>query len=175
LRLFKALGKPIIEKVLVAEFEPGIIQAYKGEDNVAEVLAFMRSQGIFWLANCEVKGSIKMEKKAMEAIFKTPFWQKIAMFSHKKMAGWAELAYMHELPATQQYSLRDYLLAWVFAIILEQYGFALYITTQIQTYYPHEAMTMALIKYAQKQVRLNVWKGKFAYLLPLKIRQWIGK
>ncbi|MCX6291571.1 MAG: hypothetical protein NT126_07380, partial [Bacteroidetes bacterium] len=39
LRLFQSIGPELINKVLVAEFEPGLIDAYKGEDKLHALLA----------------------------------------------------------------------------------------------------------------------------------------
>ena len=41
LRLFQSLGEAICRRVLAVEFEPGIIDAYEGEDKLSAVLAAM--------------------------------------------------------------------------------------------------------------------------------------
>lgn len=41
LRLFKSLGQNLIQKTLVAEFEPGIRHVYQGEDKLYDTMSFM--------------------------------------------------------------------------------------------------------------------------------------
>ena len=55
LRLFTSLPAALQSKILAAEFEPGIIDAYEGEDKVLAVMQEMRDQG-FWLSSMAVKG-----------------------------------------------------------------------------------------------------------------------
>ncbi len=44
LRIFNSLPKEIINKILLAEFEPGIIDAYQGEDKLHHLLAHMEKE-----------------------------------------------------------------------------------------------------------------------------------
>ena len=44
LRLFKSLNIEIQNKVIVAEFEPGIIDAYKNEDKLYRLVGYMSNQ-----------------------------------------------------------------------------------------------------------------------------------
>ena len=60
LRLFQALGENVYCKTLVAEFEPGLIDAYKGEDKLFDILKFM--QHSFWISDCIVQGNQRIKK-----------------------------------------------------------------------------------------------------------------
>jgi len=56
LRLFNSLGEERINRVLVAEFEPGIIDSYLGEDKLWQLMAYMEKKP-FWMVSLEVIGS----------------------------------------------------------------------------------------------------------------------
>ena len=43
MRIFTAIDQPIIDKIVVAEFEPGIINAYKQEDLLYSIIEYMRT------------------------------------------------------------------------------------------------------------------------------------
>ena len=53
LRLFKSLSNKIRKQILVAEFEPGIIDAYKGEDKLYQILEHLQLQN-YWLSDIEI-------------------------------------------------------------------------------------------------------------------------
>src|SRR6266536_422250 len=53
LRLLQSLGDELLSRVLVAELEPGIIDAYEGEDKLADVMRFMASQ-TFWMSQLAI-------------------------------------------------------------------------------------------------------------------------
>ena len=60
LRLFKSLGDDLIRKVLVADFEPGIIDVYEGEDKLWHVMSFMEQSG-FWMSDMDIRGSQRVQ------------------------------------------------------------------------------------------------------------------
>lgn len=124
LRLFKSLGEERIARVLAAEFEPGLIDAYRGEDKLWSLLAYMEDKP-FWMTGLNVKGSQRiangvaadrlgvLERRLLPALLKTS-------------PGWGEVAFLNTFAGeTACLDQRDYLLGWVFAAIEEQYGFAM--------------------------------------------------
>jgi hypothetical protein len=123
LRLFKSLGDEKIKRVLAAEFEPGIIDAYEGEDKLWSLMGFMEKQP-FWMTNINIKGSqrisrittvkslSRLEQRCLPALLKTS-------------PGWGEVSFLNSFTnADDSLDLRDYLLGWVFAVVEGQYGFA---------------------------------------------------
>ena len=59
LRLFQSLGEALCRRVLAVEFEPGIINAYEGEDKLSAVLAAM-DRPEFWLCDLDIRGTLRM-------------------------------------------------------------------------------------------------------------------
>src|SRR5262249_20746482 len=60
LRLFRSLGDELAGRALVVELEPGIIDAYEGEDRLEDVLRYMHDRG-FWVSDLNVRGSTRID------------------------------------------------------------------------------------------------------------------
>lgn len=123
LRLFLSLGEAIVNKVLAASFEPGLIDAYVGEDKLHGLLAKM-DQLPFWMHDIEVRGTQRLSRRLWEERVRplTKGWPPLGL---KTSPGWAEVSYFNTLQPGDRFDKRDFLLAWVFASIQEQHGFAL--------------------------------------------------
>jgi hypothetical protein len=123
LRLFKSLGAPLWKRVLVAEFEPGLIDAYRGEDKFWHLLAFMDECKDFCMVSCRVLGDRFLPCNLAEKYFGRKLngvYPKTIRIS----PGWVEVVYINLLRGGER-DLRAQLLGWVFAMIEKQYGMAL--------------------------------------------------
>lgn len=123
LRLFNNLESSTRKSVLVADFEPGIIDAYQGEDKLADLLLYMDKLP-FWVSNINMGNSYrinsdilskKLSKKKIEVIIQ----------SSNLVPCYAEITYMNSFCDKRKFNKRDYLLMWVLAILNKQYGFSL--------------------------------------------------
>lgn len=129
LRLFRSLGDDLVRHVLVAEFEPGIIDAYEGEDKLRDLMTFMDKQP-FWVSALEVKGTVRMNRDIYDNRFST-IERRLLGQVMKIAPGWGEVSYMNTFSRTAEYlDKRDYLLGWIFADIEKHYGFALEIASR---------------------------------------------
>lgn len=123
LRLFKSLGDTIVDRVIVAEFEPGMMDAYEGEDKLWQVMQFME-QHPFWMSGLIVKGSMRLRRDIIADRFREGRDYLTARI--RTAPGWGETTFMHTFESgTQAFGIREYLLGWVFAVIERQFGFAL--------------------------------------------------
>jgi FkbM family methyltransferase len=122
LRLFKSLNQDIQNKIIVAEFEPGFIDAYKGEDTLADTLTYL-FRGNFELIDICVKGPLKFRSDLFQNNFKTKWERKIAEHTIKKIPGWAELSFINTF---NHLSLgrREYILGWLFSSIKGHHSIA---------------------------------------------------
>jgi hypothetical protein len=116
LRLFTGLPENLRNQLLAAEFEPGIIDAYQGEDKLFMLMKEVQQAG-FWLSSMEVKGTQRLNEKYLKQ-FGSFYGNRMI----RKSPCWAELTYLHNPAFTDQRSL---LLLYVFALLERQYGFAL--------------------------------------------------
>ena len=126
LRLFKSLTPEIQKQVLVAEFEPGIISAYKGEDMLSQILEYFQT-GNFWLSDINIKGVPRIPHDLLRKSFGSDILFKLAKESIQKAPGWGEMIFFNDFQINNLFTLREFLLGWVFATIENQHPFALVI------------------------------------------------
>jgi hypothetical protein len=122
LRLFNSLDEKIKNKILVAEFEPGIIDAYIGEDKLYSVLKDLNYNN-FWLSDFIIKGVARFPKESLESEFKGKLFKKLIKESLKKSPGWGEMTFINNFENYEFYK-RDYLLGWLFSTLERQHSFA---------------------------------------------------
>jgi FkbM family methyltransferase len=122
LRLFTSLGEQISGKVLVAEFEPGIIDAYEGEDKLADLMRYMDERE-FWPSEVRVQGSPRGKSELIRARFAQRTHPYLAT-ALRPAPGWAEAEYFNEFNA-KGLTERDFLLGFAFAHLRGHHAFAL--------------------------------------------------
>lgn len=122
LRLFLSLGDDIVRRVLAASFEPGLIDAYVGEDKLHAILARM-DQLPFWIHDLDVRGTQRLSRALWEERVR-PLTHGLPPIGLKTSPGWVEVSYLNTLE-DPRLDLRDFLLGWVLASLHEQHGFAL--------------------------------------------------
>jgi FkbM family methyltransferase len=120
LRLFLSLGDALIQKVLIAEFEPGIIDAYYGDDKLWTLMSCMHDRG-FWMSDIAIHGSKRIRKSLLEGFSR--FERDYLVHLLKTSPGWAEVVYLNSF-TNRGFNQRDWLLGWVCASIKRQHGFA---------------------------------------------------
>ncbi len=125
LRIFKSLPNEFTNKIIVAEFEPGILDAYIGEDKLHQIMAHMENKP-FWVSHMEVKGPHRVHQNDLR---KMDYYQQRGMRKLLKTSpGWCEIDYFNTFE-TEALTIREYLLGWVFATIKQQHGFAMHIAS----------------------------------------------
>jgi hypothetical protein len=125
LRLFKCLRNEIKEKMIAADFEPGIIDSYKGEDKLHQLMAYMENEP-FWMAELKIAGSQRINSQIKETLISKglkPLGQKYLNLLISSSPSCGEVTYLNTLKS-KTFSKRDLMLAGVIAFIKHQYGFA---------------------------------------------------
>jgi Methyltransferase FkbM domain len=131
LRLFASLGDEAIARVLVAEFEPGIIDAYEDEDKLSDVIEFMASRS-FWMSDLSVRGTPRVTAE----VFKTaldPLERRLAGASLKRAPGWAEVEYLNDFEDDSVLDKREFMLGCLFALLRGHAAFTLELALRGQT------------------------------------------
>ncbi len=127
-RLFDTLPKNVVSKIIAAEFEPGIIDAYLGEDKLHKLMAYMDKLP-FWITHMEIKGSQRIDQDDLKSL---SFVQQRSVESFLKTApGWCEISYVNKLD-DEEITCREFLLAWTVAYIKSEHGFALHVAKKGQ-------------------------------------------
>lgn len=124
LRLFQSLPDHIRSQVLAVDIEPGLIDAYQGEDLFVEAHRELLNQG-FWLSNLQVCGAIRLRRSTASKL--GDHFIKMVSSEQRTSPGWCEARYLRNPDWLEKSgaSKDRYLLLWVFALLDEQYGFAL--------------------------------------------------
>jgi hypothetical protein len=120
LRLFTSLPHEVQARVLAAEFEPGIIDAYRGEDKLHRLMAYMETLP-FWVSGMTVKGSQRVGVLNLPHL--TALQRAHPASFYRTSPGWCEISYLNRLEDGSP-SERDLLLGICFALIQGQLGFA---------------------------------------------------
>ena len=128
LRLFNSLPPPVRSRVLAADLEPGLIDAYVGEDLFVDVHRDLAAQG-FWLSNFDAHGTVRMRQGSLRAATAADprLTREIIEWAVRPSPCWCEVRYLRTLDWMKRgdFGEREYTLLWVFAVMDEQYGFAL--------------------------------------------------
>jgi hypothetical protein len=126
LRILEALPRECVTRILALDLEPGIIDAYEGEDKLHAVMARM-DELPFWIAEMRVKGSQRIASEDLQAL---PWTHRRGIARViRESPGWCEISYLNDF-STLADDLRAHLLGWVFASIRSRHGFAMRIARE---------------------------------------------
>jgi FkbM family methyltransferase len=123
LRLFRSVADDLARTVLVAEFEPGIIDAYEDEDLLSDVLVEMRARG-FWVSDLRPRGSTRIDSKLAQGALGSRASRYLDS-THKTAPGWAEIEYFSDFADDEVFGKRELLLGCAFAFLRRHNAFAL--------------------------------------------------
>jgi hypothetical protein len=158
LRLFKSLDENIRSKLIVAEFEPGIIDAYESEDKLYSLLEYLTEER-FWLSDINIKGVPRIPLEVFNSEFKNSIFKKLLKESIKPAPGWGEMTFINSFEATD-FGMREYLLGWLFCTMENHHPFALVLALKGIEKFQNEIFKELKI-YSKKMMMSQVYKGKF--------------
>jgi hypothetical protein len=81
----------------------------------------------FWVSNMIVRGAERINNDIILKEFNLED-RKYLNFGNsilKNSPGWSEICYLNKFENEHDFNIRDYFLMWIFAVIKEQYGFAM--------------------------------------------------
>ena len=126
LRVFASLASDVINQVIVADFEPGIIDAYRGEDKLYAVMHFMDSRP-FFVSDMKIWGSQRIDTAGLRSL--GAMQRRFVSSILKTSPGWCEMTYLNDFSAVPDLR-RTYYLGWVFSTMKKQDGHALAIAEE---------------------------------------------
>ena len=121
LRLWKSLPDGLRRNVSVVSLEPGIIDAYDGEDKLSSVLAAFDTPE-WYLARLELRGARRLEVGQLQGLSRSH--QRLAEASLPVAPGWGEAWFLKVVGGSDEWGAREYLMLWVASTILKQHGHA---------------------------------------------------
>jgi hypothetical protein len=157
LRLFLDIDEAIRKKCLAAEFEPGIIDAYVGEDKLYRVFDVMNNNN-FWLADMKVKGTQRISPDELHSISQNRLMKKLIAESMKISPCWGELTYLNTF--NNSFSKREYLLGWIFSTVMNQHGFSYHLSLKAKELFD-DPIFDELFASSRLKILSNVYKLKF--------------
>lgn len=172
LQIYKSLDIAQRRRLLAVDLEPGLINAYQGEDFFIDVQRALLDDG-FWLSNLAVKGSFRIRQSSLP-VLKTLAPELTPLHLERTMRpspGWCEARYLRTLPSLEaaNASREEYLLLWCFALLDEQVGFALDIGVEFARLFNDHELAQTLQREA---VRMLQAKYKTSSMLQLPRRVW---
>jgi hypothetical protein len=169
LRLIKSISN-IIPKMIITEFEPGILDAYKGEDKFFHILEFMEKYS-FWMDELNVLGTQRIHINTVKKFF--PFIEyNNAKKYIKTSPGWVKVSYINTFEGSN-YSKRDLLLGIAVSIVKNQYGYALDLTLKAMEIYPEEELFSEILNSLIKHIKSKRSKY-FLHRVKNKLKRTFG-
>jgi hypothetical protein len=121
LRIYASLPISIRNAIIVAEFEPGIIDAYLGEDKLSAIMSFMDDPR-WWISELAIRGSARFDLGDLHIDGLRASASRLVRIS----PGWGGIQYMNTM-ALETPSVRSLLASWMFAFSEDQLGHCLFI------------------------------------------------
>lgn len=148
LRLFESLSLNLRDHVLAIDIEPGLIDAYRGEDLFADAHRKLVSEG-FWLSKVDVKGAVRLKRSTLQDIVQCHPKLKGIRVDHaiRKSPGWCEARYLRTIESLNKRDAvpRDYVLLWVFAMMEQQWGYAMDIAKTYEQRFGQDSVSFQLL------------------------------
>jgi hypothetical protein len=158
LRLFKSIDERIRNRILVAEFEPGIIDAYVSEDKLYMVLKELNEFG-FWLSDIKIKGVARLPKEIIDTEFKGIMLKKLVKESLKKAPGWGEMTFINSFE-NGELGRREYLLGWLFSTLENHHSFAFVLASEGLKKFNINLFS-EMKHYSKSQMKKGIYRLKF--------------
>lgn len=163
LKIFRAIDNSIADKIIIAEFEPGILDAYKGEDKLYSIMEYFDTKKSFFCDECVIKGMARISEKKKNELFNKVEKRFFHLFL-KKTGFWAEISYFNEMN-NKTFEKRDFLLAIAFALLKKQYGYVLELSEMANQKFAEDEIFDLVQKYAIKKMKTEGWTKFIPYVI----------
>ena len=180
LRLFQSLPDEVRRGVMAVDIEPGLIDAYQGEDLFVDAHRELLCQG-FWLSSLEVKGSVRMKRTTLEDVAsrRSRLTDTDVYLSVRPSPGWCEARYLRTLKSLEDRGAlqRDYALLWVFAMIERQWGFALDLANAYEQRFSQDGVSSMLGDLPLRRIAGKRWQVRSVarQVLPPGAKRLLGR
>ena len=162
LRIYESLPASLRHRMHVVEFEPGLLDAYEGEDKAFEVLRAMEKEP-FWLAGLEVN---RTPRGAVDAARRVLGERGAAFYRDfgPGAPGWVNARYLRRIVNGPALELRDILLGWLFATMNRQ-AMVAFEVAEMGAARSADPIFLDMVASAECQMRRPLWR---------RFTQWPG-
>ncbi|MCI1279431.1 MAG: FkbM family methyltransferase [Nitrospira sp.] len=182
-RLFESLRPDVRSQVLALDIEPGLMDAYLGEDLFVDAHQRLVRSG-FWLSNLEVQGTARMSETTVSHLLTNgPGLSKDGLMrAIRTSPGWVNARYLRTLSslAAAQCDRRQYVLLWIFSLIDNQIGYAADIVLEYERKFGHDnasrlmnAETLGELQRLGR--RRHSMRQLVKRLVPAPIKTWVKR
>lgn len=159
LRLFTSLRDDISSRVLAIDIEPGLIDAYVGEDLFADAHKALTERG-FWLSNLDVCGTVRMKSATVKDLITTNTDVDEALIegSIRRTPCWVEARYLRTPKSLIQVNAgkQEFALLWVFALVDNQPGFAIDLALEYERVFGRDTTSKLMKEEPLRRIRESV-------------------
>lgn len=156
LRIFNSLEPSWRSRVLAIDIEPGLMDAYVGEDMFIDVHRSLSEQG-FWLSNLKIMGAARLRRTTLDRILasRPDLSERLITHAVRPSPGWCEARYLRTAAWLAEHDAppRDYQLHWLFAMLDRQPGFALDLGIAYEERFGQSSVTSFLQAYPLSAIR----------------------
>ncbi len=163
LRIVMSLSDSVRRRLLALDIEPGLVDAYKGEDLFVDTHKTLLQQG-FWLADLNIGNAVRVRPTSLRAVME----DESVHYSYadrmlKKSPAYCEARYLRTLEsmAENRCGPAEYALLWAFAMLNEQSGFAMDVALEYESLFPAEAAGASM-----KEETLAILRRKASLVVP---------
>jgi FkbM family methyltransferase len=184
LRLLKSIRENVRERILAVDIEPGLIDAYEGEDLFVDAHRDLTRNG-FWLSRLNVEGAVRMRNASLQRVLNEAQDLNRAAVENgvRRSPAWCEARYLRTLEWLASWAMPadDYVREWVFAMVDGQFGFAIEIALVFEERFGQDVMSGVMRREAIQCIRQANQKERQqeklsrikAIVLPLWLRRWV--
>jgi len=177
LRIYKSLSERLRRDVLALDVEPGLIDAYRGEDLFVDAHKHLAANG-FWLSHLQVNGAVRVRASTLQAGF--PGEADAAAYAARAIRtspGWCEARYLRTLESLAEAGAtrERYALLFVFSLLDAQPGYALDVALEYEKRFAADAWSARMRAEALSRIhhprrhavmaRARKWTGRLAHML----------
>jgi len=187
LRLYKSLKEDIRSKVLAIDIEPGLIDAYVGEDLFVDAHAYLTQNG-FWLSNLEVCGSNRIKNSTfyrLESLGIKNCNYGVLQSALKVSPGWCEARYLRstEWISQNKFSKNQYILLIIFSLMDKQLGYAFDVLFEYERIFGSDDFSKAMLIELSDELKRDLIKpalySKIKQIgnaaLPIFVKNWLTR
>lgn len=156
LRIYRSISDSTRSKLMAIDTEPGLIDAYTGEDLFIDVHRVLCSEG-FWLSRLDVRGTKRISKKTVLALAdeQPDLMAKLQSEQQRISPGWCEARYLRSTQwlAAHAAPREEYILLWTFAVMDRQFGFALDVAREVRHCLGDQVLSATLTQVTEQFLR----------------------
>jgi len=178
LRIFNSLREQVRSRVLAIDIEPGLIDAYVGEDLFVEAHRDLTQNG-FWLSDLNIGVAVRMRRSTLREVIERDKNVNNAFVERtlKKSPVYCEARYFRTIESLAQgdFLKGDYALLWIFAILDNQLGFALDLAVEYMRIFGKDNLSQLMLD--EPILRMRSQRGRLfdvaKFLLPIQVKRWL--